>query len=263
MPVLVLTRTAEDNSDTIKEFQDFDLDFFSFPLLKFAKPTNYEALDQAIKSNQNYDWIFFMSKKSALSFFERLIELGGQFFHLSPHLKIACVGQSTRKFVEQEVGFPVDFVPSEFNSDTLFFEFQNQYSAEGLNASLEPKKILIPRNADLEDDLSQKIFGHFVIDIVPAYRTLAHQPSPEQISELQDLINQNSQLFISLASSQTVKNFSKISNSLNLHSGVKFLSIGPKTSETIDAVLPNFEVLTPKSSSIRAMIEMIRRDKIS
>jgi uroporphyrinogen-III synthase len=263
MPVLVLTRSAEDNADTIQEFKNSKIDFFSFPLLEFVKPTSYEALDRAIKSNHSYDWIFFMSKKSALSFFDRLIELGGQFFHLSPHLKIACVGESTREFVENEVGFPVDFVPSKFNSDTLFEEFQNKYSSDGLNPSLEPKKILIPRNADLDDDLSQKIFGHFVLDIVPAYRTLARQLSPEQVLELQHIIDNNQEVFISLASSQTAKNFFELTSLLSFHPGVKILSIGPKTTETIKELLPGFEVLTSKSASIGAMIEMLRRDKIN
>jgi|GEM_PF-2136171 len=263
MPVLVLTRSSEDNADTIQEFKNSDLEFFSLPLLQFTKPTSYEALDRAIKSNHSYDWIFFMSKKSALSFFDRLIELGGQFFHLSPHLKIACVGDSTRVFVEQEVGFPVDFVPSKFNSDSLFLEFQNKYSADGLNPSLEPKKILIPRNADLDDDLSQKIFGHYVLDIVPAYRTLARQPSPEQVLELQQIIDNNQEIFISLASSQTAKNFYEITPLLRFHPGVKILSIGPKTSETVNELLPGFELITSKSASIGAMIEMLRRDKIN
>jgi uroporphyrinogen-III synthase len=261
MPVVVLTRTQEDNADLILDLKDSGTDFFSFPLLDFARPNSYEDLDRAIRSNHQYDWIFFLSKKSALSFFDRVIELGGHLFHLSPHIKIACVGKSTSRFVSDEIGFPVDFVPSQFNADTLLSEFVDKFANEGWSNGLEPKKILIPRNADLDDDLTDKIQSQFVIDICPAYRCLPSRPSSSKIQELQKLIDSHKEIYISLASSQTAKNFSELAPKLNCHDGVKILSIGPKTSETIKELLPDFELITSFKPCFKTMIKLANNGK--
>jgi len=264
MSILVLTRSQEDNEDVIEEYKHLDIEFFSFPMLDFTEPVSYEELDRAIKSNHTYDWIFFFSKKSVTSFFDRLVELGGQFFHLSPHLKIACVGDSTRKFVEEEIGFPVDFVPSKFNADYLCIEFARKYANSGLNSNLELKKILIPRNADLDDNISQRFESKFIVDIVPAYRCLPHKPNSEKIAQLQKLINQNRDIYISIASSQTARNFAQIMNLMSYHRGVKIISIGPKTTETLNKVLPKIEVITVPEASFEAKInELLSRDKIN
>jgi uroporphyrinogen-III synthase len=264
MPILVLTRTQEDNEDIIEQYKDTDIEFFSFPMLDFTEPNSFEELDKAIKSNHTYDWIFFLSKKSVTSFFDRLVALGGQFFHLSPNLKIACVGDSTRRFVEEEIGFPVDFVPSKFNADSLCIEFARKYANSGFNNNLELKKILIPRNADLDDNISERFEGKFQVDIVSAYRCLPYNPSVEQIAQLQKLINQNRDIYISIASSQTARFLAQILNLLSYHRGVKILSIGPKTTETLKKVLPKVEVITASEASFEAKInELLSRDKIN
>lgn len=260
---IVITRREEDSKSLIEASKQAGMESLTFPCLELGPPSdNYKSLDEAIRKNHLYDWIFFLSKNAADAFFSRLLEIGGHFFNLAPHLKLGVVGSSTAKFIQDEVGFPVDFVPSEFNSECFAKEFLEAYADLNALPGSDKKKVLLVR-AELEDDKFQKEIeasGQFELDTALAYKT--KMPEDFDLKALKDFLDdKTSDRYISFASSETVRNFKEMTKDLELSDkGVFFLSIGPKTSQTIkeefaDLDLPNI-LHEAKEAKIDQMIKL-------
>jgi uroporphyrinogen-III synthase len=220
---------------------------FSLPCLEFSQPSDsYQSLDKIIRANHEYDWLIFLSKKSAQVFFDRLLELGGHLFVLSPRLKIACIGDQVASFVREQVGFPVDFVPTKFNSKTFLDEFEPDPMA----------RIIVLRNENVDDDfvneLSSKVLS---VELALAYSTKI----PDiDLAGFDSLLNQSQDLVLSFASSDTVRNFCTLLGQQRLSKlDLPVLSIGPRTTQTIRELLPSLSVIEAKQSSFESMLDAI------
>ena len=265
MPTLIITKPIESSAGFASLLESRGLKYFHLPCIEFTKPSDdYAALDKAIRENHHYDWVFFLSKKAAEVFFSRLIELGGHLFHLSPRLKIACVGQSTADFVINEIGFPVNFVPSKFNSETLAVEFLQQFADVNPLLGLDPIEVILPRAENISDDLIQKLEANaqVKVSLVDAYATSI--PESLSLTSLDALIDSDEELFISLTSSQIVRNFKNILGEkrlqrLSSRDKLHIISIGPQTSLTIQEELPELAVYLQeaKEASIEAMLDLL------
>ena len=257
---VVITRAKEDSSDFVKilEAKGID-DCFFFPCLAFTAPDDaYAALDAATRRNHEFDWLVFLSRRAAESFFNRLLEIGGHFFHLAPHLKIAAIGSATKEFIEKEINFPVNFCPSEFNSEVFSREFLRDIaSSENI---LEPLNLLIPRTSIADDLLTQDLesLGTVKVTQVDAYKTVKPEASKELLSDFQRLLDgasqngtaetinsspkrppndENLKIKLTFTSSQCVRNFFElIDGQINLaayHEVLEFHSIGPKVTQAL------------------------------
>jgi uroporphyrinogen-III synthase len=245
---LIITRLEEDAESLIQFATKNNMEYFLFPCIEFVPPEDqYGSLDQSLRSNHLYDWVFFFSKRAAEAFFSRLLELGGQFFHLSPNLKIGVIGPKTKSFIENEVGFPVDFMPSEFNSDVFLEEFVSTVIETGSSIKLN---ILLPRTDSISDDFSKKLSANLDLSIhveeISAYSSVCPEMnSPnfkQRLNNLKKIIDEKSlrgeTLYLSFASSLTCKNFFILTESINWKKlkdslQLEILSIGYKTSTTI------------------------------
>ena len=261
---VVITRAKEDSPEFIKILEAKGIsDYFFFPCLSFtAADDNYTALDAAIRRNHEFDWLIFLSRRAAESFFNRLLEIGGHFFHLAAHLKIAVIGSATKEFIEKEINFPVNFCPSEFNSEVFAKEFLRDIaSSENI---LEPLNLLIPRTSIADDLLTQDLESASTVKVtqVDAYKTIKPEASKELLADFQRLLDaallnrsiisndaehgtslsyasKRSQDAIKLTftSSQCVKNFFEIiDGQINLATYreiLEFHSIGPKVTQTL------------------------------
>lgn len=259
---IITTRAKEDSQQLIEKFAE--LDFFSFPVIEFVNPSDdFQTIDVSIRNNQHYHWIFFLSKRAAESFFDRLHEIGGQFFHLHPGLKIACVGEKTADYIRDEVAFPVDFVPTSFNSDSFTTEFLEKHSFKDSPASISKTKVILVRAEGIEDDfiVNFENTNQFEIDLALAYKSQIAKPEQEQISELQDLLRSAEQSFLSFASSQSFRNFLELTKGIDfsMAQNTKILSIGPKTTKTINDTdfANNFEIIESETSSFDALFEKV------
>lgn len=265
MSTVVITKSIDDSSKFIDLLQSSGLSCLSLPCIEFTKPSDdYAALDKVIRENHHYDWVFFLSRKSAEAFFTRLIELGGHLFHLSPRLKIACVGQSTADFVRDEIGFPVNFIPSKFNSETLALEFLQKFCAVDPALGLDPIEVILPRAESINDDLVSKLesTAQVKVTLVDAYLTRA--PVSVTLTDLDALISSEEKLFISFTSSQIVRNFKAILGEKRLaklitRKNVHIISIGPQTSMTIRSELPELAscLLEASEATIPAMLDLV------
>jgi len=247
---IVITRAKEDSAEFISLLKEGREDYFVFPCLAFTAPDdNYLAVNEAIRKNQSFDWLVFLSRRAAQSFFNRLLELGGQFFHLAVHLKIAVIGTSTKEFIENEINFPVNFYPTEFNSDAFIDEFLKHLANE--LSPLKPLKLLIPRTSIADDTIINGLEGSGFIHVtqVPVYKTIKPEISDALISDLRQIL-ENSKIGVQLhapqvkmtfTSSQCVRNFFEIiAGKLDISSFcdvLEFHSIGPKVTLTLGEYL--------------------------
>ena len=265
MPVVVITKSLENSEEAYSLLQSRGLSYLHFPCIEFAIPSDaYASLDKVIRENHHYDWVFFLSRKAAESFFSRLIELGGHLFHLSPRLKIACVGKTTADFVVNEIGFPVNFIPSKFNSETLVTEFLQELAASGAASGLDPLEVILPRAEAVNDELILQLEAdsRVKVTLVDAYRTC--KPVSILFSEWDALIDSQDELFINFTSSQIVKNFKTILGEKRFakfitRTNVHIISIGPQTSMTIRNELPELASSLQEASeaTIPAMLDLV------
>jgi uroporphyrinogen-III synthase len=273
---VVITRAKEDSPEFVKILEAKGIsDYFFFPCLSFTAPDdNYTALDAAIRRNHEFDWLIFLSRRAAESFFNRLLEIGGHFFHLAAHLKIAVIGSATEKFIEQEINFPVNFCPSEFNSEVFSREFlRDVASSENI---LEPINLLIPRTSIADDLLIKELesLGTVKVTQVDAYKTIKPETSSEVISNFKRLLDEtlrsvreNAETGVSqecqdtvkltFTSSQCVRNFFEIIdgqiNLDNYREVLEFHSIGPKVTQTLKEIIDDkFKLFQTKEASLEA-----------
>lgn len=269
----IVTRAREDIKATSSLFSEAGLTTIELPCLEFQEPDdNYEALDKAIRSNHEYDWVIFLSKKSAEVFFDRLLAIGGHLFNLATHLKFACVGAKTKDFVENEIGFPVHFIPSKFNSETFVEEFipcLKRFNAKGQSFL---GRIMLPRtdvaDESFEINLKAAISKEFAfqaqVTLCPAYKSACPdiKSLKKELQLIKDLIDKDETINLVFTSSQIVRNFKKIieSSSIELKRDLlRVYSIGPKTSITIkDLFGEDLQLYEPKEATIKALASMIK-----
>ncbi len=249
MARVVLTRATEDS----KSFaQQIPCESLIFPALEFLAPADdYAALDTAIRRNPDYAWLVFLSQKAAEIFFERLIAIGGHTFHLHPGLKIACIGAATRRFIEDEIAFPVDYCPSEFNSDVFIDEFP-------VAAGYSEMRVLVPRTAMVNDDFAERLSRRALmnVDIVEAYTTACPKSAP--VAELEQVLRAGA--LITFTSSQIVRNFMQLTSSVDreLLRSARVISLGPKTTKTIMEYQLFTSIIESKPSTLDAMLGVIK-----
>jgi uroporphyrinogen III methyltransferase/synthase len=251
--VIVLTTTKEKCQEISKQNPDYE--FFHFPCIEFTAPADdYKALDAAIRSNHTYEWVFFLSPKAAESFFDRLLAIGGNFFNLSNHLKFAVIGKTTKDFIESQVNMPVDFMPSQANSQTFIEEFCHKYKYDFDCAF----KVLLPRSELAKDDFKDKLEAskNYLLEQVAAYNTVIAQRSQDDINQLKALVQEGASLIFT--SNSCVDNFVQITDKLNLDA-TKVYSIGAKTSKKFLEHYPGFDsLIEAEESNIESLLSKTR-----
>ena len=231
--MIVLTSTKE-KSLAIKS-ENPDLEFLVFPAIHHAKPSDdYKALDDAIRSNHLYEWVFFLSERACDTFFVRLLAMGGNFFNLSNHLKFAVIGEKTKEYLEKQINMPADFMPSKADSETFIKEFSAKYKME-MDTEF---KVLLPRSELAKDDFKEVLesFKNYKLDIVPAYTTSMPKYREDDLKKYIEKLKAAKAIVFS--STSCVINFFKITDGLDI-SHLKVYSIGNKTSKSFFMYYPN------------------------
>ena len=158
---IVITRAIEQARDLKTRLEDLGATVLLFPAVSFSEPSDTTALDKAIRSLSEFDWILFTSANAAHFFAGRCRKL-----RVEPSrgelLCCAAVGPATASAVAAE-GFAVDYVAKAFVGTAL---------ARELGEALAGKKILLPRSQRARPDLPDalKAAGAKVTEVV-AYHT--------------------------------------------------------------------------------------------
>jgi len=158
---VVVTRSLVQARDLMARLENMGATVLLFPAVSFSEPTDTAGLDRAIRSLVEFDWILFTSANAARFFAGRCRKLGVEPSQEGNYL-CAAVGPATASAVAAE-GFSVDHVAQEFLGASL---------AQELSASLEGKKILLPRSERARPDLPDALraVGAEVTEVV-AYHT--------------------------------------------------------------------------------------------
>jgi len=221
---IVVTRPESQAYEFIKPLEEQGANVIAFPTIEISPPNSYIALDKAINSIEQYDWIIFTSVNGVKSFFNRLRVLNKDIRGLY-RAKIAAIGDITAKEVEN-LGIKVDMVPSDFKAEGLIRIFKKK--------KIKDCKILIPRAKVARDILPETLVKIGAkVDVVTAYIT--KQPSKAKAKKITKLLSEDKIDMITFTSSSTVKNFFElIPNHKPKRNRPLFASIGPITSKTLN-----------------------------
>jgi uroporphyrinogen III methyltransferase/synthase len=192
---IIVTRAREQASEFLAQLAELGAECIEFPTIEIIPPNQWEEMDRAIQSLEQYQWLLFTSVNGVKYFFQRLEELGKDVRRLKD-MKVGAIGPKTAEAVYAK-GIKPDLMPDEYRAEAVVEAFKKE-DAENLN-------ILLPRAAKareiLPDEL-KKMGAH--VDMVEAYRTMMPEKGADRIKAML----QNEEIhMITFTSSSTVTNF--------------------------------------------------------
>lgn len=222
---IIVTRAREQASELSERLAELGASVLEFPVI-VCRPIQdlqqLSALDKAIEDLPTYDWIVFTSVNGWTFFRDRLLELGLDVRALAG-LKIAAMGEATREALE-DTGLRVDFVPTKFVGESFAAEFPD---------AVPGRRIVLPRAQEGRDVIPSKLgSAGCTVDVVACYRTM---PADTDSAEIRLVLAAEAVDAVTFTSSSTVKNFLNLveqAPDFELPDSLKFVSIGPVTSQT-------------------------------
>jgi len=131
---ILITRAQDQASPFAHLLQAQGARVLDLPALEIGPPSDWQALDRAISSLEQFNWLILTSANGVTSFLDRLLSQGKDLRALAS-LKIAVVGRKTAAVLQQR-GLQADFIPPDFIADAL---------VEGFPQPLTGQRILFPR----------------------------------------------------------------------------------------------------------------------
>ncbi len=221
---VAVTRAREQASELVERLSFYGAEVSEFPTIRLEPPSDFSALDGALRDPTRYDWVIFTSANAVRVVLDRLWGMGKDARALAG-VRLAAIGSATAVALEQR-GLRVDIVPKEFR-------------AEGLAAALEGedftgKRVLLPRAREAREVLPGELRRRGArVEVVEAYRTV---PPKEDRGPMVEELRRGRIAAITFTSSSTVKNFAAIMEGEGplpeLLKGVAVACIGPITRDT-------------------------------
>ena len=222
---ILITRTANQAGDFIREIERYGGTVIVFPTIEIAPPISWEACDRAIDALYMYDGMIFTSSNGVEFFFRRLAHREIPPQELQSKM-ICAVGEKTKQEIERH-GLKVASMPEKFTAFDLAKILQTE--------DLHGKCFLFPRGNlgrdTLQDNL--KILGANV-DAATVYQTL--RPKQENIEQLREMLMNEKIDVATFTSPSTFKNFIALFTQTELnriHDSIKIAAIGPVTASAV------------------------------
>lgn len=219
---VVVTRTREQASKLSEKIKELGGTALEFPTIKITPPVDLEAVDQAISSVKDYQWLVFTSDNGVRSFLSRMKTLELDIRHLFG-LKIAVVGPGTRDAL-WEAGLKADYMPNAYTVEALAKGLLERVAAH--------ERVLLARSQQANPVLPELLSSQQI-----SYMDLAVYQTLPDTTDRQDLIAElgKKQIdYITFTSSSTVLSFVSLlgKENLKLLEGVGLVCIGPVTERT-------------------------------
>ena len=162
--IVVVTRAAAQSNELCEELSARGAQARLLPLISFAPPENYDAMDAALNNIEAFDWVLFTSANAVQAVERRGEDLGRNLNTVAKLPPVAAVGPATSAAAEA-AGFSVEYVATDHSGTGL---------ARELGAELRGKKVLLPRSDRANPDLPAALrrYGALVTEVV-AYRNFA------------------------------------------------------------------------------------------
>jgi uroporphyrinogen III methyltransferase / synthase len=250
---ILVTRAAGQSSQFTALLEQQGATVIEMPTLEITPPSSWQALDRAIETIEQFDWLILTSTNAVEFFLSRLQQQGKDVRALAG-IRLAVVGKKTAASLIQR-GLQPDFIPPDFVADSLVEHFPER-------DRLAQLKLLFPRVESGGRDVLVRNFadqGASVVE-VPAYASgCAQQMSAAPIAALQ----QQSIDIVTFASSKTVRCFhhllqqetERTGTSLSLAT-TRIASIGPQTSDTCRELFGRVEI-EAASYTLEGLVEAI------
>ena len=255
MRVLV-GRARHQASALSRELRKLGARVLEIPFIEIRKPKSFKALDAALKSLTEYDWLILTSVNGVEAMWNRLTKLNLDYFGARVHaradlrtdarqghdlsrvvsrkkstralapegrLRIAAIGPATKNAVEHR-GQKVDVVPKEYVAESV---------VRSLRKRVNGKRVLLVRAKVARDVIPRelrKAGAH--VDVAEAYETVIPQSSRKQLREALRNPRRRPNL-VTFTSSSTVRNFVALLGEQSVLEGIRLASIGPVTSSTM------------------------------
>jgi uroporphyrinogen-III synthase len=220
---IVVTRAQAQAEGLSSLLRQFGADVIDAPVIQIHPPDSYEALDTALNTIMDYDWLILTSVNGVEGMFSRLEPLGLSVDSLQ-HLKIAAIGPATEERI-QDHGLVVDIVPQRYVAEEV---------VRSLRKLTKGEKVLLVRAKIARDVIPEELRqAGAQVDVVEAYQTVVPEDAKKR---LQSIFSDGPVDAITFTSSSTVKNFLSLTTATDVPgklAKVKFASIGPVTSDTL------------------------------
>jgi uroporphyrinogen-III synthase len=162
--IIVVTRAIEQSGEICTELAARGASVKLLPLISFAPPENFEAMDAALKNIADFDWVLFTSANAVQALERRGEQLTGGLDKVAKLPRSAAVGPATSVAAEA-AGFSVEYVAAEHSGAGL---------ARELGKELRGQKVLLLRSDRANPELPEALrkCGAIVTKVI-AYRNLA------------------------------------------------------------------------------------------
>ena len=193
---IVITRPWTQASRFADLLEQHGAEVFRFPLIETVPIDSSPALDAALDTLANYDWLIFTSVNGVRYFFERLQARQLDIRSLGD-IRIAAIGPETARAIRAR-SLRVDTMPQEYKAEALI---------ELLKAE-KAQRILLPRAAEARAVLPQELRAQGAqVDEVATYRTIRPRQSRNRDERLRDMLRAGQVDLLTFTSSSTVRNF--------------------------------------------------------
>jgi uroporphyrinogen-III synthase len=217
---VVITRAESQTAELLEKLVAHGAVPVLLPLVSFAPPENYAAMDSGLARLDHFDWIFFTSANAVRSVASRCQTLERPWTSFSKFPRVAAVGPRTAEEIAK-AGLSVNYVAKNHSGASL---------AEELGPELSGRSVLLPRSDRANPDLPTALrrFAATPTELV-VYRTL---PSTEVDQEkLRSLLNGQASAILFFSPS-AVHHFTELVGREQwpaLENGVTIAAIGPVT----------------------------------
>ena len=225
---VVVTRRSEQAGGFAQRLTELGADVLEVPTIKITRPTETDAIVDALLGLNAYDWLVFTSVNGVTAFFDiffrrfqDLRDIGG--------VRIAAVGPATAAKL-RELHLQVDLTPDEFTGKKIAAAFAKFQTIENLKMCLLRAEVA---NPDLPKALEE--LGAIVDDIA-IYKTVAETEDPAGAGAA---LLESGADWITFTSGSTVEHFHArfdLPKLLKKFPQTKLASIGPETSKAIRAL---------------------------
>ncbi|KAF0091678.1 MAG: uroporphyrinogen III methyltransferase / synthase [Fusobacteria bacterium] len=218
----IVTRPKKQNSSLVEMIEDLGGEAIELPVMEIVSNDNAAEFDQIIEDLGLYNYLIFSSVNGVEFFFRKIFMLGLDSRVLGDKMLVA-IGNSTAAEM-LKYGVVADIVPESFVSESL---------VEKLEAILKPvDSVLMIGASDSRMYLHQKISRICNVVMIKVYSKRKNETIKVRML---DIFRNGKINYLTFTSPSTVKFFLEIlgSENIDLLEGIKIISIGPITSQSI------------------------------
>lgn len=218
---ILVTRSREQASVLSEKLEDLGAEAWEFPAIKIKEPDDLQALDEAVKSADQYQWLIFTSVNGVKQFFKRM-KINKVDIRSLNNVRVCAIGPKTKEALEDK-GLVVEVMPEEFKAEAIIEALKDTVAAG--------EKVLLPR-ADLARPVLAESLTAMGLDVheVVAYQTVL---ADDNDAILREKLKNGEIHVVTFTSSSTVKNFmTLIDKDKTLIENIVIACIGPITAQS-------------------------------